>query len=89
MGGFNSGRRGGSVTAEATASYVFSTRLLTRAKLKDGMRGETTLRFNSGDFPVTLRLSTCASSRISRHLPGTAARSGLASPNLLRDPRFR
>src|SRR5690242_11679261 len=35
-----------------------SSRLLTRARLQPGMRGEWTLRFSDDEFPVLLRINT-------------------------------
>src|SRR5919199_4326510 len=61
MGGYGSGRRGGYPTSEATASYVLSARtLLTRLKLRPGMRGTGTIHFGEDRFPVELTIDTMA-----------------------------
>lgn len=51
MGGFGSGRQGGTVTAEGTASYVISVSMLTLAGL--GVTGVA--HFDEGEFPVAIR----------------------------------
>jgi hypothetical protein len=37
---------------------MLNIRLLTRAKLKEGMRGKATLEYGDAEFPVTLRINT-------------------------------
>lgn len=52
MGGFGSGRHGGTVTAEGTASYVLTASMLTR-----GGRGATGVaHFDGGSFWVAIRV---------------------------------
>ena len=52
MGGFGSGRHGGAVTAEGTASYVITSKMLTRA-----VRGVTGMAyFDEGRFWVAMRV---------------------------------
>jgi hypothetical protein len=51
MGGFGSGRYGGTATAEGTASYVFSASAITRA-LRGRERFTGGVRFDEGKFPV-------------------------------------
>ena len=52
MGGFGSGRHGGTATAEGTASYVLSASMLTR-----GGRGATGVaHFDGGSFWVAIRV---------------------------------
>jgi hypothetical protein len=52
MGGFGSGRHGGTVTAEGTASYVIAASMLTRAG-----RGVTGVaHFDGGSFRVAIRV---------------------------------
>jgi hypothetical protein len=56
MGGFGSGRHGGTVTAERTASYVIAASVLTRARLQPGQFAGGTLHFN--DFAVEVLVDT-------------------------------
>ena len=57
MGGFGSGRYGGTVTAEATASYVFTISSL-RPFLGKGQCLSAITLFDEGKFPVAIRLDT-------------------------------
>jgi hypothetical protein len=55
MGGFGSGRQGGAVTAEGTASFVLTASMLTHAG-----RGVTgVVPFDEGKFSVTIRIDIC------------------------------
>jgi hypothetical protein len=45
MGGMGSGRQGGMLTSEATQSFVFNIAWLTRARLRPGMFGKTTITY--------------------------------------------
>jgi hypothetical protein len=56
MGGFGSGRHGGRSTAEATASYVLTTRVLTQARLRVGQVGRGTLRYGEEEFPLEIAI---------------------------------
>ena len=58
MGGFGSGRYGGTATAEGTASYVLAASVLTRARLQVGQRGFGTSYFGEEKFPVEIRVDT-------------------------------
>jgi len=58
MGGFGSGRYGGTATAEGTASYVLAASVLTRAWLQVGQRGSGTSYFGEEKFPVEIRVDT-------------------------------
>ena len=58
MGGFGSGRYGGAVTAEATASYTIAASTLTRARLQMGKCGTATFRFGEERFPVDIYIDT-------------------------------
>jgi hypothetical protein len=62
VGGFGSGRYGGTVTAEGTASYVISASILTRARLQMGQCGTATTYFDEGKFPVAIMVDTSDSS---------------------------
>jgi hypothetical protein len=55
MGGIGSGRYGGTATAEATASYVFTARALAAA-LREGPRLTGVIQFDEGNFPVEVRI---------------------------------
>ena len=48
MGGFGSGRHGGTVTAEGTRSYVIGASVLTRARLQVGQFAEGTFHVDDG-----------------------------------------
>ena len=50
MGGFGSGRHGGTVTAEGTASYVIAASVLTHARLQSGQFAKGTFHFDDGRF---------------------------------------
>jgi hypothetical protein len=56
MGGFGSGRYGGTVTAEGTASYTIGASVLTGARLEMGQRGSGTSYFGEEKFPVEIRV---------------------------------
>jgi hypothetical protein len=58
MGGFGSGRHGGTVTAEGTASYVLTASMLTRAGLQMGQRGSGIFHFGEEKFPVEVSVDT-------------------------------
>jgi hypothetical protein len=58
LGGFGSGRYGGRVTAEGTASYILAASVLTRAQLQIGQRGTETYHFGEERFPVEIKLDT-------------------------------
>src|SRR5689334_5644327 len=58
MGGYGSGRYGGAVTAEGTASYIIAASVLTRASLQIGQIGTGTLHFGEEKFPVELHIDT-------------------------------
>lgn len=58
MGGFGSGRRGGTVTAEGTASYIITAGAVGRALIA-GHRGTGTLHFDEGTFPVAITIDAC------------------------------
>jgi hypothetical protein len=57
MGGFGSGRSGGSVTAEATASYVLTISSVSPFIGKERCPTYTTV-FDQGKFPVAMRLDS-------------------------------
>jgi hypothetical protein len=56
MGGFGSGRRGGTVTSEATRSYVIGAGVLTRARLQVGQFAKGT--FHADDFAIAVIVDT-------------------------------
>jgi hypothetical protein len=58
MGGFGSGRHGGTVTAEGTASYVIGASVLTRARLQVGQFAKGTFHFDEGRFAVEVLVDT-------------------------------
>jgi hypothetical protein len=58
VGGFGSGRHGGTVTAEGTASYIIAASVLTGAQLQIGQRGTGTFHFGEERFPVEIKLDT-------------------------------
>jgi hypothetical protein len=58
MGGFGSGRHGGAVTAEGTASFVISANVLTRARLQSGQFAQGTFHFDDGRFAITVFVDT-------------------------------
>ena len=58
MGGFGSGRHGGTVTAEGTASYVITASVLTRPPLQLGEFAKGTLHFEDGHFAVEVLVDT-------------------------------
>jgi hypothetical protein len=58
MGGFRSGRYGGAVTAEGTASYIIVASTLTRARLQMGQRATGTFHFGEEMFPVEVQIDT-------------------------------
>src|ERR1700738_135568 len=62
MGGFGSGRHGGTVTAEGTASYIVAASSLTRGRLQMGQRATGTLHFGEERFPVEVEIDTTDSS---------------------------
>ena len=51
MGGFGSGRRGGTATAESTASYIIDIKSLAPA-FESGKRLTGPIRFDEGRFSV-------------------------------------
>ena len=55
MGGFGSGRNGGSVTAEGTASYIIAISSL-RSFLQKGECLTGTISFNEGRFPIVITI---------------------------------
>jgi hypothetical protein len=57
VGGFGSGRYGGSVTAEGTASYVIEITSLASALQKE-QRLTGTLHFDEGKFPIVITIDT-------------------------------
>ena len=58
MGGFGSGRHGGTVTAEGTASYIIAANSLTRARLQMGHCATGTLHFGEERFAVEAKVDT-------------------------------
>ena len=58
MGGFGSGRHGGTVTAEGTASYVITASMLTRARLHVAQLAGSRLRFGGERFAVDIKVDT-------------------------------
>jgi hypothetical protein len=58
MGGFGSGRYGGTVTAEGTASYIIAVSVLARSRLLMGQRGTGTFHFGEERFPVQIIVDT-------------------------------
>jgi hypothetical protein len=58
VGGFGSGRHGGAVTAEATASYIIAASTLTRAQLRMGQILAVTFHFGEERFAVSVRIDT-------------------------------
>jgi hypothetical protein len=58
MGGFGSGRHGGPVTAEGTASYVLTTSILTRARLQMGQLAGGRVHFGEERFAVDIKVDT-------------------------------
>jgi hypothetical protein len=58
MGGFGSGRHGGTVTAEGTASYIIVANSLTRARLQMGHCATGTLHFGEERFAVEAKVDT-------------------------------
>jgi hypothetical protein len=58
MGGFGSGRHGGTVTAEGTASYIVAASALTLARLQIGQRGKGTFHFGEEKLPVEICVDT-------------------------------
>src|SRR5712691_12843793 len=58
MGGFGSGRYGGKVTSEGTASYVIGASILTRARLQLGEFGKGTFHVDDGDFAIEVIVDT-------------------------------
>ena len=58
MGGFGSGRHGGTVTAEGTASYIIAASSLTRARLQMGLCATGTLHFGEERFAVEVKVDT-------------------------------
>jgi len=58
MGGFGSGRHGGTVTAEGTASYIIAANSLTRARLQMGLYATGTLHFGEERFAVEVKVDT-------------------------------
>ena len=54
MGNYNSGRRGGRPTDEATQSFVLSMASLTCAGIGPGWYGKATIRYGEEEFPVEL-----------------------------------
>jgi hypothetical protein len=57
MGGFGSGRHGGSVTAEGTASYIIAISSL-RSFLQKGECLTGTISFNEGRFPIVITVDS-------------------------------
>ena len=53
MGGFGSGRRGGTATAESTASYIIDIKSLAPG-FENGKRLMGSIRFDEGRFPVVV-----------------------------------
>ena len=58
MGGFGSGRHGGTVTSEGTRSYVIGASVLTRARLQVGQLAEGTFHVDDGDFAIEVIVDT-------------------------------
>jgi hypothetical protein len=58
MGAFGSGRHGGTVTAEGTASYIIAASSLTRARLQMGLCATGTLHFGEERFAVEVKVDT-------------------------------
>jgi hypothetical protein len=58
VGGFGSGRHGGTVTAEGTASYIIAANSLTRARLQMGHCATGTLHFGEERFAVEAKVDT-------------------------------
>jgi hypothetical protein len=58
MGGFGSGRYGGTVTVEGTASYIIAANSLTRGRLQMGQRAAGTLHFGEERFAVEVKVDT-------------------------------
>jgi hypothetical protein len=58
MGGFGSGRYGGTATAEGTASYIIGASVLTGARLQMGQRGSGTSYFGEERFAVEIKVDT-------------------------------
>lgn len=57
MGGHGSGRSGGRPTSEACGSYVLNAQLLTKARLRDGLRASHVLTYSDG-FELTVTVDT-------------------------------
>jgi hypothetical protein len=55
VGGFGSGRHGGAVTAEGTASYIIAISSL-RSFLQKGQCLTGTISFNEGRFPIVITI---------------------------------
>jgi hypothetical protein len=53
VGGYGSGRRGGTATAESTASYIIDIKSLAPA-FESGKRLTGSIRFDEGRFPVVV-----------------------------------
>ena len=58
MGGFGSGRHGGTVTAEGTASYVIAASVFARPPLQLGEFAKGSLHFDDGHFAVEVLVNT-------------------------------
>jgi hypothetical protein len=58
MGGYNSGRRGGMPTAEATGSYIIGITSFTRGGLRPEIFGNATVHFDDGNFPIEVMIDT-------------------------------
>jgi hypothetical protein len=58
LGGFGSGRHGGTVTAEGTASYIIAASSLTRARLQMGLCATGTLHFGEERLAVEVKVDT-------------------------------
>jgi len=58
MGGLGSGRHGGTVTAEGTASYVLTASMLTRARLQMGQLAGGRVHFGEERFAIDIKVDT-------------------------------
>ncbi len=58
MGGFGSGRHGGTVTSEGTRSYVIGASVLTRARRQVGHLAKGTFHADDGNFAIEVIVDT-------------------------------
>jgi len=58
VGGFGSGRQGGKVTAEGTASYIIAVSAFSRV-MQSGKRLAGTIHFDQGRFPIEITIDAC------------------------------